>query len=549
MRARRTRDGSVTSVPVIMKGGLNENVSSIELKGGELIRCLNYQIFEGSQGGYVSVAGYEVYDGQPAPSSVVATEDEDGNIDDSDREAARLAIGEVEETSGQCEGKALSAFIFEYEVYAFRKLTGVNEIALFRESPTGWVRVNTTMTLSYSDTGHHFRYSEYNFLGGSGSNSIFWVDGVNQCHSWNGSMVTTVRNEGMATQGLDKPTHVLANNNHLFLAYEGGSLQFSTLGDPYSWDGTTGASEIGCGSEITGLRAGVRSSTLIFLKKGIRVLQGNSTQDWSLEVYSEFSGAYPDTVTRLLGTAFFMDDRGVTNLEAVQEFGDFAANSISRNIYRTLQQDKHLVTSAIVSRTRNQYRLFFSNGSALFFSFYNKELRGVTIIQYNNPVYTAYESVDANGDEFIVFTSDDGYVYRMDSGTSFNGDEIPTRLSTAYYHYRSPRNWKRWKSVMFEVAAADSIDVNIKASYDYDGNELPRGEQTLKTLTGAGGIWDVGLWDVMKWGSSEETNRFLHYIKGISSNISISLSTSSKFARQHTLQNLIMDYELARRQL
>jgi hypothetical protein len=53
---------------VELKGGLNEDVGSLELLPGELIDCRNYMINTGSYGGYISTAGYERIDGRVIPS-------------------------------------------------------------------------------------------------------------------------------------------------------------------------------------------------------------------------------------------------------------------------------------------------------------------------------------------------------------------------------------------------------------------------------------------------------------------------------------------------
>jgi hypothetical protein len=625
MKRRNTSSGNVKSVPVMMEGGLNENVSSIQLKGGELISCLNYQFHEGALGSYSSINGFERYSGIAKPSEfesvkltisncTVGIPDLDvvtgvsstaegiaigasvlisgsyvgsdavievtlrditlsyskgetlsslangtvGTLTETDyvigssegNDAgviyARDQVGEV--GSGTCEGAVLGVAVFENNVYAFRNRIGGLTAGMFRSTPTGWIEIDTSANPLEPDGHYHF--SEYNFLAGTDTNSLFWSDTKGQARFYDGTSITVIDNVGMSSQGLDKPTCLLAHNNHLFLSYEGGSLQFSVLGDPTIWDGVLGASEIGLGDEITGLVAGVQSSLVIMLRHGIRLLQGNSLESFTLEVFSNVSGAYRDTTQRLLGTSYFMDDRGVTNLEAVQEFGDVGSNAISQKINVTLQENKGIISAATVSRTRNQYRLFFNDGTGIYFSFFNKAIRGMTTVDFEIPVLTVSDGVDSGGDELIVFTSSDGYVYQMDSGTSFDGNEIPTKLSTAYYHYGSSRNWKKFKSIMFEITAPEDIDVLISTSFDYSDVELPRSSSFLENILGKGGaVYGSGEWGIMKWGSSVFTTRFLHYIRGLSSNMSVSLRTSSKHAESHALLNFTVDFELAGRQL
>jgi len=47
---------------VFLTGGLNEEVSSLQLQGGELTTCLNYHEMAGQYSGYASVGGQALGD-------------------------------------------------------------------------------------------------------------------------------------------------------------------------------------------------------------------------------------------------------------------------------------------------------------------------------------------------------------------------------------------------------------------------------------------------------------------------------------------------------
>jgi len=127
---RRISFPEVKTEVIPFDGGLNESVSSLEMKPGELILCKNYYITEGSTGGYVSLSGYERFDGQPAPSSIpigvwsdnqpwLDTNPWDDEFEnDFAREEARDLIGEVGGVA--CTGPVRGSFTFGGDVYAFR---------------------------------------------------------------------------------------------------------------------------------------------------------------------------------------------------------------------------------------------------------------------------------------------------------------------------------------------------------------------------------------------------------------------------------------------
>jgi hypothetical protein len=534
MRRRRSSFNSVKSSTIIMDGGLNENISSLELKGGELVSAFNYELLEGSQGGYSSIRGYERYDGNTRPSSILVVEEED-----TAREAARTAILEV-----PGEGPVLAVHIYKNEQYAFRNKVGGATAGMYKATPTGWVEVDTSANPLLP--GGDYNFTNYNFLASSTSNTMFWTDGVNKARMFDGTTVSVIDNVGMGAN--DKPVNLAAHNDRLFLAYVEGSLQSSLLGNPSDW--VTDSEELGIGSNITDLIAGVGNTLVIFCDEAIKILKG--TQDvntWELETFSDVSGAYEHTAFRLFGTIFYMDDRGVTNLTAAQEFGDFASNSISQKVYKTIQENKSKITCATVSRDKNQYRLFFNTGVALYFSFLNKQLRGVTSVKFDIPVLSIVEGEDAEGNNVIYFTSEDGYVYQMDSGTSFDGSQIETKMQTAYYHYGSPRNWKKFLSITAEISSLSDLDIAVRTLFDYNSSYLPKAGPTLLDLEGIGDLYGEGVWGIARYSGSGKTNRLLYYVKGLGTNMSITFSTLSKYNQQHVVQNVITDYELSRRQL
>lgn len=443
---RRIPFASYKSSVVELRGGINENVSSLELMPGELADCRNYMIAEGGYGGYTSIKGYERYDGKGKPSeeesynltlinasngitdgdTLTATSGtyealEDGRVisgsyvggDAEVQVQVRLTTGsfnigevlsvgatpvgtlhgaplidkytdelhaglekrrsEVIEVPG--EGNILGVHIYKGLIYTFRKKTGVNQIGMYVEDATsGWLEVDTSGDpLLYDSTKeHNFRFSNYNFSANTDALSMYWVDGHNKCRAYDGTTVTTITNANMTVIG-DSPTHVIAFNNHLHLVYQGGSLQISTLGDPTDW--TTSPTEIGTGSIITNLVVGVQNSLIIYMERGIKVLTGTSSADFQLSTFSQRSGAREDTAVRLLGTHFFLDDRGLTTLEATDMYGDYSANSISQRFKQTLLSPVRNSTVAFVSRDLNQYRICFDDRIGIIVSFEGKEFR------------------------------------------------------------------------------------------------------------------------------------------------------------------------------
>jgi len=611
MRAKKIRQPRITTQTVIMDGGYNENISSLELKGGELYYGKNYYLVEGSSGGYVSTKGYERYDGQPLAST----------YDLVDRETERAAIDPVPGS-----GDVLGLHMFKGVLYAFRDNAGNTATDMYKATASGWEQIDlgskitfstgatsaltvgetltggtstatgtllkvviTSGTVAGGDAAGYviidvltgtfqsaetltggtssgtivstslavdqtitkegsYHFVNHNFYATSGSEYMYFTNGVNKAMVFDGTALDFIDNSGMDPS--DTPINIIAHNDRIFLAYEGGSLQYSTLGDPEDW--TTNPGELGMGQEITGLYQAVGNALIIFCETGVRVLQGTSdSETWQVDYFAQKIGAYEFTPQRMFGKIMFMNNRGVSTLDAVQEFGDFAASTISEKIYDTLQKYKGLTTTATVHRELNQYRVWFSNGMGVVFSFRGTKFRGVTILEYPDAVNISCMGKDSNDDNVVYFASTgDGYVYKMDSGTSFDGEEIECRLETAYYHYGTPNSWKKFINMVIELGSKSDITLNYKFRYDYRDGSLPIGNDRSDAVSSPGDKWGEEVWGVLVWAaSSTTTNRVRPYIKGLGTNMSCAFWVSSSTAQQHTIQNMTVVYEKLERQL
>lgn len=609
---------SIKTGIVELKGGMNENVSSLELLGGELIDCKNYMIAEGGYGGYLSIAGNERFDGIVTPSQyeslvlllkdcsveildtetitgdislAVATALEDGQLvsgtylggdalvrvqciivsgvfESLETVETTVPVGTVDSATILIGGNSdyhlaldyartivdevpgelgvLGVTIYKGLVYAFRKKVGLAEIGMYVEDvAAGWLEIDTSANKITYAGGHNFKFAQYNFKASAGSLSLYWVDSVNQARSYDGSVVVLIDNTGMSALSLDKPTLVAAHNNHLFLAYLNGSLQHSALGDPDVWDAVLGASEIGIGDEITNLVVGVASSLVIYAEGGIRVLTGTSIDNWALVVFSDTSGAYVDTSLRLLGTIYSISSRGLSSLESTDAFGDYAANSISQKFKITLLGKKNIITRCSTHKNLNQYRIFFEDNSAIYVSFQAKELSGATFIEFPEPVTNIATGEDLSSNELTVFTSNtSGFVYKMDSGPSFDGVPIITRMSTAFYHYGTPRNYKDFKKATAEIKGSNGQAFNVKVDFDYNMVGLPRTIWYTPEIYSADsvGIWGTSKWGEMVYGGTSVTDRVPIYLQGIGTNMSYKLISNEMYRTQHIIQNVITDY-------
>ena len=387
-----------------------------------------------------------------------------------------------------------------------------------------------------------------NFFGQSDSNSVYGASGVSDAYMWNGSGMALMP-EAAGGNGLF-PTHIVAHKSHLMVSFL-SSIIISNIGDPFSFTAIGDALEIAVGDVITGFASPQGDVLAVFSANSTRLLYGTSGADWNLKVHSKESGAKEWTIQRV-GQLRYLDDRGLTQLTAVQDFGDFSDNAFSKYINPIIKTKLGLQLDSVVVREKDQYRIFFSDKTGVIARI--PEGGGFphfTRIEYPITVNNCITTEDSTGLEELFFGSStaaaDGYVYQMDSGNSFDSASLDYFARLPYNAINSPRNIKRFFKLILEVESEigvdSTVDIKFNPDFSYGNPERPKGVQQTFELTGGGAYWGEGAeWADFFWGQA--SNEAEGYIKGSGRNISIAISGSSTLQGSHTLTGMTIQYAI-----
>ena len=398
--------------------------------------------------------------------------------------------------------------------------------------------------ITFAVPGGRFEFCTASF----GSSKMYGVDGKNRGFEFDGTTFVPIAT-GMT---LDTPKFVREHKNHLFYAFA-GSAQHSGIGTPYTWTIVSGAAELAMGDTITGFQRQVGAQTTatmaIFTRNNIKMLYGTSAASpWQLNSYKEEAGAYAYTIQQL-GLTLMLDDRGVTSLETSQNFGNFADSTLTKHIQTWLVARRSASIASCVARDKNQYRLFFTDGSALYVTMDNgKPVGMMPVLLTNTP--TCICSLENNaGNERIYFGDASGYVHQMDIGTSFDGAAIEFYLDLAYNNLRSPRIIKSFKSAVLEVAGSGYSEFSFGYSLGYGSTEISQPTNITTALSLTALTWDSGVyWDSgMTWdGVSLLPSAFS--MGGDAENISIKILGSSDYYSPARFSGVLISY-VQRRQM
>ena len=393
--------------------------------------------------------------------------------------------------------------------------------------------------------GGRFEFRNDNFFATTFTKRMYGVSGVDYAFEWDGSVFVPI----ITGNVVDTPTHLEVNELHLALVFANGSLQNSATGLPYQWAGG-GAAEIGVGDDIIGLQKEVGGPMVVLCRNRIRALYGKNTADspWDLKPISSEAGGIEWTMARL-GETRYLDDRGFMSLNAVQEFGDFTTASYSQLIEPTFKTLKATVLSTVINKTKSQIRTFFEDGVAIIATFNDKQLSGFTTASYvdlNGNLMEAFctaNGEDASGYEISFIGSSTGYVYKLDSGTSFDGGPVKSLLKLSYDHQGSPAYNKQYKKVTIEADGSDGAILKYNITLDYNSGKAPSGITKETTLSSGSTVWNNISWNLFNWTSSDIT-QIEGDVTGVGRNISIEIASEDTYVDPHTLYGVTYHYIL-----
>jgi hypothetical protein len=351
------------------------------------------------------------------------------------------------------------------------------------------------------DDSGRFKTYIYNFGGASGTRRVYGCDGVNRGWEFDGTVFVPISTGMDGTAIGDRPSNVWAHKFHLFFSF-GSSAQHSAIGNPYAWTPVLGAAEIAVGDTITafstemGSEAGAALG--IMSRNTIHILYGSSEEDWQLVRYRDEIGAYPNSV-QSIGQTVMLDDRGITSFRGSMDYGNFAGNTLSELIQPFINQRKSSVGDSCIVRGKSQYRCFFADGSAVYATFKSRKLVGMMSIELPDVVKCMVSVEGDNGADEMFFGSDNGFVYRLDRGTSCDGAPIEAYLLFHYLNFGTARLIKRWLGVAIEVQGSSYAEFSVGSEIGYASPYIVQQTMQEETENFINSVWDEFIWDSFYW--------------------------------------------------
>lgn len=347
--------------------------------------------------------------------------------------------------------------------------------------------------------GGKFRFENSNFGEAASSINMYGCDGVNDAFEYDGSIFTCIT--GPSVVGM-KPKFIKAHAKQLFLGYSNGQVYHSPIGQPTGvYSAVDGASRIGLGDEMVDwlvLPGGVLG---IWCKDSIFIISGTSSADWMMTAHTRDTGGIEGTAQRI-GRTLFLSSAGIAELEATQAFGDFKDSTVSRFIDPLLSKKMGSCIGSCTIQAKNQYRLFFEDGSAIVANLVDGKFF-FTASEYGIPVRCVADARRAEGEGTeVFFGSDDGYVYRMDSGYSLDDKPMQSFFRLPFSYLKTPSQKKVFKKVVVELDVLNQgfLSLLFRPDFSLIDADIPMHDYVdISKNSASPGIWNVSEWNNFYW--------------------------------------------------
>lgn len=426
-----------STFPIEFKGGLISNLSPLQHGTNAIGSATILQNFEpNKEGGYSKIRGYEKFSDTTVPGS----------------------------------GPILALKVISSGRYVVARKNASNFTQYYYGTGTTW----TSMATSASTNGGKARHATFNF---DGDDKVVFVDGTNYPAVYNTSGNTMTFLTASDSSDVSGAEHVAIFSNAAF--YSKGQNLFMSA--PFTVDDfnprNLGGQTINVGAEITGL-AVFREQLIIFTTDSIKRLSGKTASDFSLTSITDRIGCINgDTIQEVGGDVMYLAPDGIRLLSATDRIGDFgldiASDSIVKDASIFLKSTSNF--SSVLLREKAQYRIFAYIQSEqdevakglIATKFVAQGASGISWATTKGIKAYVADSRYSGDQETIAFANEDGYVYTMNTGSSFGDSDIESIYESPFMPISDPQVRKTFYKMTLYAEPTGNMDLGVNLKYDF----------------------------------------------------------------------------------
>ena len=322
-----------------------------------------------------------------------------------------------------------------------------------------------------------YNFERFNF---DGTDKIVVVDGANAPTVFNSSLAATDVSESTVSGS----KFVASFKNHMFYAGKSTTKQEVIFSEPFDEDAFVvgqGAGSFKVDDTVVGLKV-FRDDLFIFCETRIFKLTGTSSSNFAVTSVTRNIGCVNgDTIQEFAGDLIFLGPDGLRTIAGTARIGDVELGTISSNVQSIFNDNLSSASEfdSVVIPEKTQYRIFFTKSTGA-----ENQTKGVICVlkgqQFEfseirgiRPACT--DSFVDEGNVIVLHGAySNGYIYRQESGNTFDGEVIFGRYRSPDLTFNDPGIRKHMQRVILNYKPEAAIDADLLLRYDYEDPDSAR---------------------------------------------------------------------------
>ena len=328
--------------------------------------------------------------------------------------------------------------------------------------------------------GATFDYGEVIIADGANKPWAFRMEGTGALNT------RTFFTEEITVDGTNGVKYITIHDHHLIVAGVENNLNtvyYSVYNDPNNFTGT-GAGSVTISDQVQGIK-GFRTDLIVFAENSIhKLININDSSNIRIDPITESIGCLSGySIQEIGGDLIFLAPDGLRTVAGTARIGDVELGTVSKAIQPIMREVAENINNfritSIVLREKSQYRLFYSNVSAVASGqkgiigtlrpngFEWSETKGLEVTEIGS-------GFDTNGVEKYYHGNNSGYVFIHDSGDDFDGTAILARYATPDYDYGDLGTLKTLHYLKVSIAAEGLVTPEVQVKFDYNSGDIPQ---------------------------------------------------------------------------
>ena len=308
--------------------------------------------------------------------------------------------------------------------------------------------------------------------------------------------------------------HVAAFKNHMFYAGMSANKQEVVFTAPFlenSFSIAIGAGSFIVDDEITGIKV-FRDNLFIFCETRIFKLSGTSEATFAVSDVTRNIGCINgDTIQEFAGDLIFLGPDGLRTIAGTARIGDVELGTISSNVQSIFNDNIANATEfdSVVITDKTQYRIFFTKSSVG-----QNQTKGIICVlkaqkfEFSEIVGikpSCADSFVSEGNVIVLHGAyQTGYIYRQESGNTFDGTSILGKYRSPDLTFNDPGIRKHMQRVVVNYKPEAAIDADLFVRYDYEDKDSPRPSAYPLDSTDVVAIYGTSTYGVPTYGGTSQ---------------------------------------------